>query len=354
MSFAVFAPTVGGADTYYLPVRGDFEAYTPFMQYEPSRSVAYGVGGVFAALAIATAAIAALAHARVFFMATVSSVCLMASMFLRGSLHNGSATGIYVASVLLDAVGAILLLFLTMVLVAVWMAQQQQQQQQPNPSSVRVDGAGGLPPFAMVVGVVASVVAAGCIVLECTGVPLTFYQAAWYHRIGHQLHITAVATVLAASALGLLVALWAAATQPMAAPLELLSLAMPFAMLCAWAAYALAQAKLPLDSLANTSEIAWYLLNALPLALVLILWVVANAPRFFVMHHHHHHHHRRQKYLDDAFAAAAGGGGGLARDRKSRPTSYYTYPYDDDPPSYPMRLHSGHEDKIQRAILRYA
>ncbi|KAJ2396914.1 hypothetical protein GGI23_003723 [Coemansia sp. RSA 2559] len=345
MSFAVFAPTVGGAATYYLPVRGDFEAYTPFMQYEPSRSVAYGVGGVFAALAITTAAIAALARARVFFMASASSVCLMASMFLRGSLHNGSATGVYVASVLLDAVGAILLLFLTMVLVAVWMAQQQQL----DPSSGRVDGAGGLPPFAVVVGVVASVVAAGCIVLECTGVPLTFAQAAWYHRIGHQLHITAVATVLAAGGLGLLVALWAAATQSMAAPLELLSLATPFAMLCVWAAYALAQAKLPLDSLANTSEIAWYLLNVLPLALALILWVVANAPRFFVVHHHH-----RQKYLDDAFAAAAGGGGGLARDRKSRPTSYYTYPYDDDPPSYPMRLHSGHEDKIQRAILRYA
>ncbi|KAJ1798842.1 hypothetical protein LPJ59_002239 [Coemansia sp. RSA 2399] len=352
MSFAVFAPTVGGADTYYLPVRGDFEAYTAFMQYEPSRSVAYGVGGVFAALAIATAAIAALARARVFFTATVSSACLMASMFLRGSLHNGSATGVYVASVLLDSVGAILLLFLTMVLVAVWVAQQRQQQ---NLSSVCVDDAGGVPPFAMLVGVVASVVAAGCIVLECTGVPLTFYQAAWYHRIGHQLHITAVATVLAASGLGLLVALWTAATQSMAAPLELLSLAVPFAMLCVWAAYALAQAKLPLDSLANTSEVAWYLLNALPLALVLILWVVANAPRFFVMHHYHHH---RQKYMDDAFAATAaagaGGGGGLARDRKSRPTSYYTYPYDDDPPSYPMRLPSGHEDKIQRAILRYA
>ncbi|KAJ2552712.1 hypothetical protein EV175_003208 [Coemansia sp. RSA 1933] len=344
MSFAVFAPTLGGADTYYLPVRGDFEASTAYLQYQPSHSVAYGVGGVFAALAIATVAIAALARARVFYVAAVSSASLMASLFLRGSLHEGSATGVYVASMLLDSVGAILLLFLTMVLVAVWMAQQQ------SAAIIHssLDDVTGVPPFAVLVGVVAAVVAAGCIVLECTGVPLTFYHTAWYHRIGHQLHITAVATVLAAAGLGLLVVLWTAATQAMVAPLELVSLALPFAMLCVWGAFSLAQTKLPLDTPANTSEVAWYLLNVLPLALVLVLWIVANAPRFFVMHHYHHH--RQQKCMVDAFP-----GGGLARDRKSRPTSYYTYPYDDDPPSYPMRLPAaGHEDKIQRAILRYA
>ncbi|KAJ1663408.1 hypothetical protein IW140_005027 [Coemansia sp. RSA 1813] len=343
MSFAVFEPTIGGANTYYLPVHGDFEAYTPFLQYEPSSNVAYGVGGVFAALVIATAAITALARARVFFVASVASASLMVSMFLRGSLHEGSATGIYVASLLLDSVGAILLLLLTMVLLAVWMAQQ---------ASTGISADEGVPPLAVLVGVVASVVAVGCIVLECTGVPLTFYHTVWYHRIGHQLHITAVATVLAASGLGLLVTLWTASTtQSVMAPLELASLAVPFGMLCVWAAYALAQAKMPLDSVANTSEVAWYLLNVLPLAMVLVLWVVSNAPRFFVLYQQQ----KPQKYLSDAYA------GGLVRDRKSRPASYYTYPYDDEPPSYPMRLPSGHarkadtpEDKIQRAILRYA
>ncbi|KAJ2494963.1 hypothetical protein GGI11_008618, partial [Coemansia sp. RSA 2049] len=83
MSLVVSAPTDGVAgitySDYYLPVGGDFEAYTPFLQYEPSRSVAFGVGGVFAALVVATAFIAAIARARVFLVAAAASASLAAS-----------------------------------------------------------------------------------------------------------------------------------------------------------------------------------------------------------------------------------------------------------------------------------
>ncbi|KAJ2758960.1 hypothetical protein H4S06_002459 [Coemansia sp. BCRC 34490] len=384
MSLLVSVPADGDAgiaySDYYLPAGGDLEAYTPFLQYEPSRSVAFGVGGVFAALVVATAFIATIARARVFLVAATASASLAASMFLRGSLvtmRDGSAAGVrmYQASYLLDSVGAILMVFLTLVLVAVWIARQSDAERRE--CEYESEGKDACVPLsAVLVAAVAGVITVGSIALECTAIPLVFSHASLQlHRTGHQLHIAAMAVVLAASGGGLLVTLWAAATaapsvlaMPMT-PLELTSLAAPFGMLCVWASYALVQAKLPLESVANTSEVAWYLLNVLPLALVLFLWVVVNAPRFFVLGSSGRQSPRPmgETYRHHAFAGFAGIGG----DRKApRPTSYYAYPYVDEPPSYPMRLPSGHARKagdmpessssnnnssrIQRAIQRYA
>ncbi|KAI9502653.1 hypothetical protein GGI25_003508 [Coemansia spiralis] len=322
MPLVVYAPTISAVNSYYLPVAGSFESSTPYMQYVPNKSAAYGMGGVFAALVLATAGTSALAKMHAFLAASLASACLMTSLFLRGSLEANGNVHIYEASLILNAAGAFLLMALTVALLGMWMRQL-----------------GNGSPFAVLLAACGALVLIGCLVLECTGVPLAFAHAAWYHRIGHVLHTTAVLATLSMSSVGLLVTLWTVATTTTATTVpEALGLAVPFAMLAVWSGYALAQAKQPLQAAANTSEVMWYLLDILPLALLLVVWVVLNAPRVFA--------------FGDGQATAPAY---YDKKKEGRPTSYYTYPYEDELPSYPMRVGGeAAEARIHKAILRYA
>ncbi|KAJ1727123.1 hypothetical protein LPJ61_004748 [Coemansia biformis] len=328
-------PGLSTRDTYYLVIPGDAEFTTPYLQYMPGRDVAYGAGGVFAALLLATLATAALARARVFAVAVLASACLMVSMFLRGSLARDTGrVRMYEASLVLATCGASSLLLTAALLLARWVRLLE----------------GAQSPFAQLVAVCGGLVALGVAVLECIGVPLVFGSDAWLRHVGHQLRVGAMAATLGYSGLGLLVAVWKAATNAPHITAEAVALAGPFGLLSAWASFALAQAELPPTSVASTSEAAFYLLGVLPLGLVLLLWVALNAPRLF----------SHGKDLPLAHRAAGRWSGHY--------DSHYRYPSlpPDHDYSYPVRVagpvpadrglarQPTAEDKVQQAMRRYA
>ncbi|KAJ2755363.1 hypothetical protein GGI19_001715 [Coemansia pectinata] len=323
----VFTPTFG-THTFYLPVTSNVESDTPFLQYMPSQSVAYGIGGLFIALFLASLATAGLARSPMYLGAVVSSLCLSISLFLRGSLVGG--TSMYIASFVLDSVAAYLLLVTALLMCGRWIAYVED----------------GRTPFPTLLACTGLLVFVGCVVLEAVALPLTFYGEAWYRHIGHILHVASVSATLAGAGIGFLVTVWkAVVNEGRCLLVEVGCLAMAFVLLLVWSSYALAQAKLPLGQ--TGGEVAWYLLNVLPLGLVLVTWTVLNAPRVF------------------NYEVVVVGKPPVYRLRHSRSYGgHYEYPAEY---SYPLRApgvpdfcrQSGSssgvtEEKIQKAILRYA
>ncbi|KAJ2448320.1 hypothetical protein EV183_005498 [Coemansia sp. RSA 2336] len=307
---------LAGNGTYLVPVDGDSESDTPYLQYIPSRNVAYGVGGVFAALILTTLTVQVLSRSYTFSIAVLASTSLMISQFLRGSLSD-STQAMYQAQLVLNTAGANLLLAMTMVLLFRW---------------IKYLGRAVLGAMLLVLGILA---AAGATAVQCMGVPMAFSSSSAH--TGHLLMISSAAVTLGGSGLGLLVAAWQSAAvvvQPMV--MEPLGLVLPFALQAIWASFALAQAKLPLSNIANRSEIAFYLLNVLPLGLVLALWTVINAPRLFSF------------------------GPRRVAKRPGRVDSYYDYPSlpADLDYSYPLRLpahkESFSDDAVKAHISKYA
>ncbi|KAJ2847828.1 hypothetical protein IWW36_003650 [Coemansia brasiliensis] len=337
-----FALAFADNGTYFLQVHGDMESDTPYLQYVPSRNVAYGVGGVFAALILATLTMQILARSYAFGIAVLASSCLMISQFLRGSLqqHYGWLA-MYQAQLVLNTGGANLLLAMGMLLLARWVEYLEGGRQRRSAFAVLLAGLG-------------AAAAVGAVGLQSVGVPMAFNGS--LRHTGHLLMISSAATTLGCGGIGLLVAAWKSATtvvQPMAA--EALGLVLPFALQTVWASFSLAQAKLPLDNVANRSEVAFYLLNVLPLGLVLVLWTLINAPRLF------------------SFTKGAVPRSRASRRWSGRAASHYEYPSlpADHDYSYPLRLPAhkqgggggfpsasdeklAAQDKVQNAILKYA
>ncbi|KAJ1831192.1 hypothetical protein LPJ63_004446 [Coemansia sp. RSA 2711] len=293
--------TLGTNGTYLLVVPGAGEADTPYMQYAPSRNIAFGIGAVFAALTLSLLVMQVLARAHQFSSGCLASACLVASQFMRGSLGARPAqVALYQAALALNTGGAALLLLLALLLLAEWM------------SFIGV-GRGGT----FLVRLLAAVVAGGAVALQCVGVALAFDGDATRRHLGHVLMVSAAAALLGGSALGLAATAWQTARRARQMAIESVGLALPLAFLAVWASYSLAQAKLPLQSTANRSELAYYLLNALPAGLVLLVWIAINAPRLF----------------------------GFSRIRSQKPQpaklgSHYEYPSlpPDHDYSYPMRV----------------
>ncbi|KAJ2797333.1 hypothetical protein H4R20_005220, partial [Coemansia guatemalensis] len=260
------AQTFSAAGRYYLVIPGDTEVDTPYLQYIPVSDVAYGIGGVFAALLLATLAIAALARAHMFGVAALASACLMVSQFLRGSLAiNTARLHMYQATLILNTCGANLLMMMAALLLSRWVRFLE------GPNS----------PFASLVVAFAGLIVLGVVALDCVGVPLVFYEDPWYRHVGHILRITAMSATLGTSAIGLLVSLWKAVTSTLQMIAETVCMLSAFGLLCIWASFVLAQAKLPPANVTGTSEVAFYLLGMLPLGLILLVWVALNAPRLF-------------------------------------------------------------------------
>ncbi|KAJ1956144.1 hypothetical protein GGI12_005384, partial [Dipsacomyces acuminosporus] len=270
MSLSIFTPTFD-TSTFYFVIKGDFESYTPYLQYLPDNNAAYGVGGGFAALLLASLATAFLARAHVFLTGTLASVFLMISFFLRASLTDSADNRkanqqMYIASYVLNSCGAFFLMFMSFIMASKWCRYLDDDR---SAIAGLLLGFGGF-------------VLLGCLTLECAGIPMSFGTIAYYRYIGHIFHISAVSAVLGTSVIGLLVTVFKAVTDTGREILvEMVNLAVPFTLLALWASFALAQTKLPLSNVANTSEIMWYLLNPLPLGLILLVWTVFNAPRVF-------------------------------------------------------------------------
>ncbi|KAJ2386646.1 Cell division control protein 3 [Coemansia sp. RSA 2611] len=171
----------------------------------------------------------------------------------------------YVGSFILDSLGAYFLLLTTLVLCGRWVAYVED----------------GRTPFPQLLWMVGGLLFVGCVVLESVALPLTFYREAWYRHIGHILHVSSVSATLCGAGIGVLATVWKAlVNQGRCIAVEVVCLLSAFALLLVWSSFALAQARLPLGG-AVGSEVAWYLLNVLPLGLVLVLWTVVNAPRVF-------------------------------------------------------------------------
>ncbi|KAJ2571654.1 hypothetical protein GGH19_004867 [Coemansia sp. RSA 1807] len=259
------AQTFSTNGTYLLTVHGNMESDTPYMQYVPHRTVAFGTGGGFGALALSMLVVLLLNRAPVFSIAVISSTCLLASQFLRGSLSDPHSLTMYQISFVLNTFGAQLLLAMATLMLARW-----------------VHFAGARRWTAVVVTGCGILVAFGASVLTCVGVPLAFHTDQSLRQTAHVLLVSAAASTLGASGAGLAVTAWTAASNmQQRMKIETAILALPYALLCVWASFALAQVKLPLQNVANTSEVVFYVLNLLPLALVLITWTVSNAPRRF-------------------------------------------------------------------------
>ncbi|KAJ2122144.1 hypothetical protein IW147_003648 [Coemansia sp. RSA 720] len=265
MTVLELAQTFSTNGTYLLTVPGNMESATPYMQYVPHRTVAYGIGGGFGALALSMLVVLLLNRAPVFSIAVVSSTSLLASQFLRGSLSDPHDLTMYQISLVLNTFGAQLLVAMATLMLARW---------------VRFAGARRW--AVVVVAGFGVLVALGASVLTCVGVPLAFHTSPNLRQTAHVLLVSAAASTLGAGGAGLAVTAWTAAMNvQQRMGVETAILALPYALLCVWASFALAQAKLPLQNVANTSEVVFYVLNLLPLALVLITWTVSNAPRRF-------------------------------------------------------------------------
>ncbi|KAJ2713654.1 hypothetical protein H4R19_002136 [Coemansia spiralis] len=321
----------GTRDTYYEPFPGHMEATTPYLPYIPSRDVAYGAGGVFAALLLGTLGLAALARARVFAAAAVASACLMVSMFLRGSLaRDMERVRMYEASLVLTTGGANAILLLAALLLARWVRFLE----------------GARSPFAALVAAVGATAAIGAAVLECVAVPLVFGAGAWHRHVGHLLRVSTMSVTLAASGLGLLVTAWKAATTEPRITAEAAALAGPFAMVAVWASFVLAQAKMPPTSTASTSETAYYLLDVLPLGLALLLWLALNAPRLFGF--------AKDLPLTNRAAARWSGHYDCHYQYPSLPADHdYSYPVRVPAPG-PRAGGADRGDAVQQAMLRYS
>ncbi|KAJ2745600.1 hypothetical protein GGI20_002035 [Coemansia sp. BCRC 34301] len=344
MSLTVFTPTFG-TSTYYFPVTADTESDTPFLQYRADTDVAFGIGGLSAALFLAFLATVGLSRTASLAGGVVASMSLMISLFLRASLNDTHQVPMYVASLVLDSVAAYLLLSTGMFMCSKWIRDMD-----------------GPTPFAGLVVGVGALALVACVVIEAVAVPLSFYADPWYRHIGHILHTTSVSITVAVAAIGLLVTTWKAATTQSHTDIivPVVSLVSAFAALCVWSSFALAQTKLPLTFTVNRSETMWYLLNVLPLGLVLVVWTVLNAPRAFNFDQYtaqRKHHLPPPPHYRPRHSRSYGG--------------HYEYPEQDY--SYPLRApgvpdfcrqstvetsdayKSGmtEEDKIQRAMLRY-
>ncbi|KAJ2830436.1 hypothetical protein IWW50_000280 [Coemansia erecta] len=294
-------------NTYLLVVPGALESNTPYMQYTPSRNVAYGVGGVFGALVLSTLVVQLLGRAHVFSVACVSGLCLLASQFLRGSLADPSQLTMYQISVVLNTCGAQFVLAMSTLLLARW-----------------VRFIDGREPLSVLVAFVGTSTALGAVVLSCIGVPMAWSLEGDRRRVAHLLLVSGAAATLGASGIGLVIAAWKASTR--AHPkmgLEVVALMAPLALLCVWASFSLAQLKLPLRTSANTSEVSMYVLNQLPLALALLVWTVVNAPRRFCFD------------LPSYRASQRAGGHAAVNDQHYE---YPSLPADHDF-SYPVRVH---------------
>ncbi|KAJ2086410.1 hypothetical protein GGI09_006696 [Coemansia sp. S100] len=323
----VFTPTFG-THTFYFPVTTNVVLDTPFLQYMPSQSVAYGIGGLFIAFFLASLAIAILARSPMYIGAVVASLCLSTSLFLRGSMVDG--TSMYIASFILDSVTAYFLLATAFGMCGNWISYVED----------------GRTPFPGLLVFVGALVFVGCVVLESVALPLTFYGEAWYRHIGHILHVSSVSAMVAGSGIGLLVSVWkAVVNEGRCLLVEVACLVIAFILLLVWSCFALAQTLLPLGRVGG--EATWYLLNVLPVGLVLVTWTVLNAPGVF------------------NYEVASVGKPPVYRLRHSRSYGgHYEYPVEY---SYPLRGVPDYcrqstngsasvmaEDKIQKAILRYA
>ncbi|KAJ1668028.1 hypothetical protein GGF38_002731 [Coemansia sp. RSA 25] len=353
MALTVFTPTFG-TNTFYFPITSaTIESDTPFLQYLPDQSVAYGIGGLFAVLFLAFLATVGLSRAATCAGGVIASMCLMISLFLRASLdgthtRTGGGVPMFIASFVLDSVAAYLLLFTAMLMCSKWIAYLEDGR---TPFPALISGMGGLE-------------LVSCVVLEAIALPLTFYRDPWYRHIGHILHTASTSTALAVAGIGLLVTGWKAATcQGRSILAEVLGLLAAFALLCLWSCFALAQTKAPLSAVANSSEIMWYLLNVLPLGLVLVVWTVLNAPRVFS-----YEQYAAKRPTPPPPPPV------YCRPRHSRSYGGH-YEYPEQEYSYPLRApgvpdfcrqntaesssdkagrEMTEEDKIQKAILRYA
>ncbi|KAI8321032.1 hypothetical protein GQ54DRAFT_298235 [Martensiomyces pterosporus] len=357
MSLPIFTPTFV-PDTFYLVVKGSFESDTPYLQYHPARNTAYGVSSGFAALLLASLATAFLARAHVFLTGTLASACLMTSFFLRASLDaiDHSHMQIYMASLILDSCGAFLLTFMSLIMASKWIRYLD----------------GGRSAVAGLLLGVGALLLVGSVTLEATGIALAFDKAAWNRHVGHILHISAISANLGISGIGLLVTVWKAVSDTGREILvEMVSLAAPFTLLALWASFALAQAKLPLENVASTSEVMWYVLNPLPLALVLVVWTLFNAPRVFSFDEY------AERKAPPAYSRGSRHGGNYEYPPRD-PHIDYSYPLRVQPASeyhankeqprgqrereqmnrtyyqYDNGRGMTTEDKIQKAILRYA
>ncbi|PIA14367.1 hypothetical protein COEREDRAFT_10409 [Coemansia reversa NRRL 1564] len=334
--------TFSTSGRYYLVIPGDIKVDTPYLQYIPVSDVAYGIGGVFAALLLATLATSGLARAHMFGVATLASACLMVSQFLRGSLAvNTARLHMYQATLILNTCGANLLMLMAALLLSRWVRF--------------LEGANS--PFASLVVAFVGLVVLSTIALDCVGVPLVFYENPWYRHVGHVLRITGMSATLGTSIIGLLVSLWKAATNTLHMIAETICMFSGFGLLCIWASFVLAQTKLPPANVTGTSEVAFYLLGMLPLGLLLLVWVALNAPRLFSY----------EKDLPPTYHVDSRW--------SKRFDSHYEYPSlpPDNEYSYPVRVPADVyrrgayesetraperqetlEDKIQHAILKYA
>ncbi|KAJ2159830.1 hypothetical protein GGF46_002721 [Coemansia sp. RSA 552] len=242
------------------------ESLTPYLAYEPRSTVAYGVGGGFAALAVASLVTALLARAYMFTLVAGSAASTMVAQFMRGSLASSSGSmEMYQATLALETAGANGLLLTASLMLGRWLRF--------------VDGR--LRATAVLAGGIGVLAAIGAAALECISMALVFDKGADLQRIGHQLAIAGAAATLGGSICGLVSTAWKAGSAARHMGTEVAALALPFALLSIWGAHALAQVKLPLRNVANSSELAFYLLSVLPPGLVLVVWLGLNVPRRF-------------------------------------------------------------------------
>ncbi|KAJ2776535.1 hypothetical protein GGI15_004815 [Coemansia interrupta] len=230
------------------------------LQFEVSKNAAYAVGGVFAALSISSVAIGAISRQPWTIGACIGSLCLTTSLFLLGSLSHprSHSQSIYEAHFILHTLGGLLLTFASSVRISHAFSGEETRWKEALAYAVYAAGAA---------------VAVGASVLECIGVPLTRYADSQVRQVGAELHLAAVGAALAASGLGLAVALWrtvGGGCGRMAAGGDMVGAV----MMVVWSSFCVAQTQLGYGG-----QVAWYLLGVLPLGLTLLAWTAGSVPR---------------------------------------------------------------------------
>ncbi|KAJ1918038.1 hypothetical protein H4219_002866 [Mycoemilia scoparia] len=239
----------------------------PPFSYQPSPAAGWVIGAMFGILMFLVVFVSFRGKTHVYFGGAVAAIFLMVSYFLRGAINSNAEDyeQLYWSSNILNAIGACLLSTVNFAIAAMWIEHISTNKGM----SMGILGLSLL--YAIVI-----------VVIHPIGATKAFDSHNSTREEAQTILTASYSLTLAFNFLLALICIFYSVTDTAREFVaHITNLLTPALLISAWASYHLAAVNLPPNNVANTSEVLFYLLDALPLGLVLILWVIFNAPRLF-------------------------------------------------------------------------
>ncbi|KAJ1959346.1 hypothetical protein GGI12_004379 [Dipsacomyces acuminosporus] len=238
----------------------------PYPQYTFDQIAAYVIGGVFALLFLAMLFTSIYTSSGTFTIAILASASISTSFFLRAQFGHGLNRDInmYLALYVLHSGGAILLAATALGLAGKWARAVDK-------------GRSYTAILLWILGTTCGIIATA---VESLGIYWIYTDDLDQKNRGVIFHLAAVCSVLGFCFIGTVATCIKACMAPghRSSARCVGTLVASFLLVSVWGGFLLAQILLPVSSIVSQDQIMWGCLSPLPLALVLVLWLVARVP----------------------------------------------------------------------------